>query len=49
MPMRKLLEGSAFTPEEVRELTRVYHEVVTALALESPLRTKKRSPRKPSS
>ena len=36
MPMRKLLEDLAFTPEEVRELTRVYHEVVTALTLESP-------------
>jgi hypothetical protein len=36
MPIRKLLEGSAFTPEEVQELAHVYHEVVTALSLDSP-------------
>jgi hypothetical protein len=36
MPITRLLKGSVFQPEEVRELTRVYREVITALALNSP-------------
>lgn len=35
MPIRKLLEGSAFTPEQTRELLRIYQEVVTVLSLKS--------------
>ena len=35
MPIKKLLEGSAFTPEQIQELTRIYQEVVTALSLNS--------------
>jgi hypothetical protein len=33
MPIRRFFEGSAFTPDEVGELTRIYREVITALSL----------------
>jgi hypothetical protein len=35
MPARKLLEGSAFTPDEFGELARLFDEIVTALSLKS--------------
>jgi hypothetical protein len=35
MPIGRFLEGSAFTPDEVEELARVYGEVVAALSLKS--------------
>ena len=33
MPIRKFLEGSAFTPDEFGELARIFDEIVTALSL----------------
>jgi hypothetical protein len=35
MPIRRFLRGSAFNPEEVRELGRIYREIITALSLKS--------------
>jgi phosphopantetheine adenylyltransferase len=33
MSVKKLLEGSVFDPDQVRDLTRVYREVTAALSL----------------
>jgi hypothetical protein len=35
MPIRKVLEGSVFDPDQVRDLVRVYREVTAALSLKT--------------
>jgi hypothetical protein len=36
MPIKRMLEGSSFSPEEFQEVVRIFDQVITALSLKSP-------------